>query len=444
MIADKYISLGAVLISVAPVSVLAGNFINNNDSLITNVSGTTADIKQWHQVFNIDDSLLKAENVYAIDMNPEEPLTFSKTQSVQSLTVNFKTQSQIDKVVKATELKLILPEGVVRSTHGDIVVRCSQHTDCKYDIDNTWTGKEGHQMILLALDLQPGESYSLTVPVTLEKTLPAEIAPIEAVIGQSPSVKLDSPDRIVAQNSVTGGKKAVKVENRVSVHALEAASQKVKDAKTFTAHVVAEGVESTDKLSLTDGTHSWPMTLQTECEIKDTSCFNADLPIPTDPFTFSLTAVVTAQNEELNRTQLVTPLRDDSIAPFNFLIQCDEPASAADGCMLNWADENRPAPVPYLADDSWLTLSNIYKHNRISAETYKHLNDLMKENGPLVVIPRNDGPQGWKPLLTFENTNKTPRLNKERMDAGDKDVHGLITPGDILPRYGVLHFYYGK
>ncbi|MBP2198240.1 hypothetical protein [Pantoea cypripedii] len=442
MIADKYIPLSAVLISVAPVSVQAGNFINNNDSLITNVSGTTADIKQRHQVLNTDDSLLKAENVYSIDMDPDQPLTFSKTQSVQSLTVNFKTQSQIDKVVKATELKLILPAGVVRSTHGDIVVRCSQHTDCKYDIDNTWTGKEGHQMILLALDLQPGESYSLTVPLTLEKTLPAELAPIEAAIGQSASVKLDSADRIVAQNSVTGGKKNVKVETRVSVHALEAGSQKVKDKKTFTAHVVAEGMESTDKLSLTDGTHSWPMTLQTECDVKDASCFNADLPIPTDPFSFSLTAVVIAQNEELNRTQLVTPLKDDSITPFNFLMQCPgSPADAAQPCTLNWGDENRPAPIPYLADDSWLTLSSLYKQHRITAGTYQAINDAIKESGPLILIITN---VGWKPLSTFENTDKAPTVNKEHMDTGDKDVHGLITPGDILPQYGTLHFYYSQ
>ncbi|MDF7659609.1 hypothetical protein PUG81_11555 [Erwiniaceae bacterium L1_54_6] len=371
-------------------------------------------------------------------MHPEEPLTFSKAQAVQSLTVNFKTQSQIEKVVKATQLRLILPEGVVRQ--GDIQVRCSQHADCKSEFDNSWTGKEGHQLVLLALDLQPGESYSLSVPVTLEKSLPPAFAPVEAYIGQSASVQADSPDRIVAPDSVTGTKKAVKVETRVTVHALNAEAQKIKEEKIFTAQVVAEGMESTDKLSLTDGTHSWPMTLQTECHVKDASCFTADLPIPANPFTFSLTAVVIAQNEELNRTQLVTPLQGDSASPFPFIVQCsNDPLDDSDPCTLTWGDPNQPAPVPYLADDSWLTLSNIYKQHRIAAESYQAINDSIKDNGPLRLRITN---VGWNPLSPFKNTQKAPEMNHVRMDTGDKDVHGLITPGDILPIYGTLHFIY--
>ncbi|QGY29689.1 hypothetical protein CUN67_12410 [Pantoea cypripedii] len=442
MIADKYISLGAVLISIASVPVQAVNVLNNNASLITRVPGTSADSKPQQRIFNIDDALLKAENVYSIDMHPEEPLTFSKAQAVQSLTVNFRTQSQIEKVVKATQLRLILPEGVVRQ--GDIQIRCSQHADCKSDIDNTWTGKEGHQLILLALDLQPGESYSLAVPVTLEKSLPPAFASVEAFIGQSASVQADSPDRIVAPDSVTGTKKAIKVETRVRVHALNAEAQKIKEEKIFTAQVVVEGMESTDKLSLTDGTHSWPMTLQTECHVKAASCFTADLPIPTNPFNFSLTAVVIAQNEEINRTQLVTPLKEDSTGPFDFIMQCEEPAEAASGCTLSWGEETRLAPIPYLADNSWLTLSKIYQHGRIAAGTYQDINDLIKDNGPLMLIYKNVGPSGWRPLQMFENSNKAPELNREQMDTGDKDVQGLITPGDILPRYGTLYFSYSE
>jgi hypothetical protein len=435
-------SLGAVLISITSVPVQAVNVLNNNDSLITRVSGTSADSKPQQRIFNIDDALLKAENVYSIDMHPEEPLTFSKAQAVQSLTVNLKTQSKIDRAVKATQLRLILPEGVVRQ--GDIQVRCSQHADCKSEFDNSWTGKEGHQLVLLALDLQPGESYSLSVPVTLEKNLPPAFASVEAFIGQSASVQADSPDRIVAPDSVTGTKKAVKVETRVSVHALEAGLQEVKDEKTFTAQVVAEGMESTDKLSLTDGTHSWPMTLQTECNVKDVSCFTADLPIPANPFTFSLTAVVIAQNEELNRTQLVTPLKDDSTGPFDFIMQCEEPAEAASGCTLSWGEETRPAPIPYQADNSWLTLSKIYQHGRVAAGTYQAINDGIKESGPLLLIAKTVGDAGWNPLYKFENADKVPTLNRQHMDTGDKDVHGLITPGDILPQYGTLHFYYDQ
>ncbi|MDF7659610.1 hypothetical protein PUG81_11560 [Erwiniaceae bacterium L1_54_6] len=422
-------------------SVQAGNVISN-DSVIANESGSPARIKKPQWVLNMGDSLPKAENVFTIDMHPEEPLTFSKAQAVQSLTVNFKTQSQIEKVVKATQLRLILPEGVVRQ--GNIEVRCSQHADCKSEFDNSWTGKEGHQLVLLALDLQPGESYSLSVPVTLEKSLPPAFAPVEAYIGQSASVQADSPDRIVAPDSVTGTKKAVKVETQVSVHALEAGLQEVKDEKTFTAQVVAEGMEPTDKLSLTDGTHSWPMTLQTECHVKDASCFTADLPIPANPFTFSLTALVIAQNEELNRTQLITPLKEDSTGPFDFIMHCGDIADAASGCTLSWGEATRPAPIPYLADDSWLTLSNIYKHHRITAESYQAINDGIKESGPLLLIAKTVGDAGWNPLYKFENADKVPTLNRQHMDTGDKDVHGLITPGDILPRYGTLHFYYDQ
>jgi len=442
MILNKYRVMSVLFIAVVSISVQADIELNDVPFSV-NLSGTPADIRlQQRALFS--DLLLKAEKVYTIDMDPEHLLTFSKGQPVQSLTVNFKTQSQLDKAVKSTELKIILPEGVVRSTQGDIEVRCSQHADCKPEFDNSWTGKGGHQLLIRGMDLQPGESYSVTMPVTLEKTLPADLASVEATIGQAASVKQDSTDWIVAPNSVISVKKAVKVETRVTIHALKAAAQKIINAKIFSAHVVAEGMESTDKLSLTDGTQTWPMTLQTECDVKDASCFSAELPIPSNPFTFSLTAVVIAQNEELNRTLLVIPLKDDSTAPFNFIMQCEEAVSATDGCTFNWADETRPAPVPYLADDSWLTLTKIYQHDRIAAGTYKQINDLIIENGPLVLVPSNDGPEGWKPLLTFENTNKAPTLNKKHMDTGDKDVHGLITPGEILPRYGVLHFNYDQ
>lgn len=435
MILSKYRVVSVLFMSAVSASVQADSDLNDVPFRI-NLSGTSTDIRlQQRALFS--DLLLKAEKVYTIDMDPEHPLTFSKGQPEQNLTVSFKTQPQIEKAVKTTELKVILPEGVVRS--GDIVVRCSQHADCKSDFDNTWTGKDGHQLLIRALDLQPGENYSVTVPVKLEKTLPPAFAPIEAFIGQSASVKEDSPDRIVAANSVTGGKKTIKVETRVTVHALKAAAQKIIDAKTFSARVVAEGMESTDKLSLTDGTHSWPMTLQTGCDVKDASCFNADLPIPTNPFSFSLTAVVTAQNEELNRTQLVTPLKDDSTASFNFIMECPGGAFGVQPCMLSWGDENRPAPIPYLADDSWLTLSNIYKQHRVTAEIYQDINDAIKEYGPLRLEITN---VGWHPLDPFNNQQKAPTLNDELMDTGDKDVHGLITPGAILPKYGTLYFSY--
>ncbi|WP_416412181.1 hypothetical protein [Pantoea sp. App145] len=405
--------------------------------LMSMLSAASGDIQIRDRVV-LNDLLLKAENVYTVNMNSEEPLTFTRAQPVQSLTVNFRTQSQIEKAVNATELKVILPEGVVRS--GDIVVRCSQHADCKPEFDNSWTGKEGHQLLIRGMDLQPGESYSMTVPVTLEQTLLANLASVEATIGQSASVKEDSTDRIVAPNSVISVKKAVKVETRVTIHALKAAAQKIINAKIFSAHVVAEGMESTDKLSLTDGTQTWPMTLQPECDVKDASCFSAELPIPSNPFTFSLTAVVIAQNEELNRTQLVTPLKDDSTAPFIFLVQCSQdPLDDRHPCTLGWGDENRPAPIPYLADDGWLTLSNIYKHRRITAESYQAINEAIKESGPLKLRITN---VGWSPLDPFKNQQQAPTINSERMDTDDKDVHGLLTPGGILPQYGTLFFFY--
>ncbi|MDE1186009.1 MAG: hypothetical protein PW844_05950 [Pantoea sp.] len=438
MILNKYRVVSVLFIAAVSISVQADIEVNDVPFSV-NLSGTPADIRlQQRALFS--DLLLKAEKVYTIDMDPEHLLTFSKGQPVQSLTVNFKTQSQLDKAVKSTELKIILPEGVVRSTQGDIEVRCSQHADCKPEFDNSWTGKGGHQLLIRGMDLQPGESYSVTMPVTLEKTLPADLASVEATIGQSASVKEDSTDRIVAPNSVISVKKAVKVETRVTIHALKAAAQKIINAKIFSAHVVAEGMESTDKLSLTDGTQTWPMTLQPECDVKDASCFSAELPIPSNPFTFSLTAVVIAQNEELNRTQLVTPLKDDSTAPFIFLVQCSQdPLDDRHPCTLGWGDENRPAPIPYLADDGWLTLSNIYKHRRITAESYQAINEAIKESGPLKLRITN---VGWSPLDPFKNQQQAPTINSERMDTDDKDVHGLLTPGGILPQYGTLFFFY--
>ena len=143
---NKYIMAGAVFISASAVSGKNNDHLNGVP-LLTNILDSSTDIHlQQTNVFG--DILPGAENIYTIDMHPEEPLTFSKAQAVQSLTVNFRTQSQIEKVVKATQLKLILPEGVVRQ--GDIQVRCSQHADCKSEFVNSWTGKEGHQLILMA------------------------------------------------------------------------------------------------------------------------------------------------------------------------------------------------------------------------------------------------------------------------------------------------------
>ncbi|WP_416414829.1 hypothetical protein [Pantoea sp. App145] len=416
-------------------------------SFTAKVGGVSADVTKQAEPKSVylkfGAPLLNADNVYDLSVNADKPLTFGSTSSDQNLLVTFKTHSSVSQPIKATELRLALPDGVVRSHQGDIALNCEKHPGCTFDIDNAWTGKGDNPLIIRSLELQPGETYSVSIPVQLENNHPTAIKPVDLVIGQSPSVKNESPDRIVAVDSVVHGHKDVKVETRgkVEIYELNAEKQEVKaDGISFTAHVAVLGVTPTDKVNLTDGTKSWPMTLQSSCEAEKTACFNADIPIPDNPFTYKLTAVVTDQNGgPLASTDLVQPLADDS--PFSFALQCKgDIGDAAQQCSLTWGVETAQARVPYLVSPNWMTLTWLRDHNRIDRDLYKDISDTIRDNEYLVFKRKNVSDSGWSPLVKFSGA-KVPLLNPKKFYSKDIDVESVLTPGAMLPRYGAMQFY---
>ncbi|MDF7661920.1 hypothetical protein PUG81_23370 [Erwiniaceae bacterium L1_54_6] len=426
--------------------------VNDQNSITFTVKaeGTTADVTNQSgpkfAYLKFGEPLLKAENIFDLDVNADKPLTFGSTSSDQNLLVTLKSRPALTRPVKATELMLALPDGVVRSHQGDIAVQCEQHPGCKFDIDNAWTGKEDHSLIIRSLELQPGEVYTVAIPVRLETNHPTSIKSVDLAVGQSASIKNESPDRIVAVDSVVHSHKNVTVETRgqVEIYELNAEMQEVKaDGTSFTAHVAALGVESTDKVKLTDGTKTWPMTLQSSCEAEKAACFNADIPIPDNPFTYKLTAIVTDQSGgSLASTDLVTPLTDDS--PFSFAMQCKgDIGDAAQQCSLTWGVESAQARIPYLANPSWLTLTWFKDHNRIDPDLYKTISDTIRDYEYLVFKKKGVSESGWSPFAKF-NGAKVPLLNPEKFSSKDIDVQSVLTNDATLPRYGALQFYFDQ
>lgn len=411
----------------------------------TRITGRSAKVtSQPHDLlYNLGfgKSLDTADAVFnSINMNGKSPLTFSPEITVQNAVVRFSAQ----KTVKQAQLDLTLPKGLARQ--GDITVTCAPVSECRSEIANDWTGTGQHTRIIDGVDMQTGITYQVSVPVQLDKTPPENIAALQATLGQSAAVADSSPDRVVAQNSTVTAQKAVKVVVRgtPTINNITAKRQILSGRATFIALVSVQNSLPTDSLTLTAGTQTVPMKDAT-CYDTTFRCYSAELPIPDNPDTYTLKAVLTdSSKKEIATNMLVSPSEEN--ARFPSLLTCAGDDDVDFGmCSLSWGKSTFPAPIPFRANDAWLTIKGLHTTKRISDPLYDAFQKAYAgtEDGKIGVTPKNIN-GGWEGFQMFAGATgfapQLPSLSTSKEMA--KDEEGIIKSGGTLPLYGTLSFGY--